>query len=110
MNNIKLSLFHFRAISLDASNPVFYCNRAAAQSRLGDYQKAVDDSKMSLRYDPNYSKAFGRLGLAYSKLNKHEEALDAYKNALRIEPDNVDYQNNMSVTQQRLDRNIDSLQ
>lgn len=64
---------------------------------------------MSLRYDPNYSKAFGRLGLAYSKLNKHEEALDAYKNALRIEPDNVDYQNNMSVTQQRLDRNIHSL-
>lgn len=83
---------------------MFYCNRAAAYSRLGVYDKAVEDSKTSIRYDPNYSKAYGRLGLAYSKMNKHQEALDAYRNALRIEPDNVDYQNNMSVTQQRLER------
>lgn len=92
-----------RAISLDATNPVFYCNRAAAYSRLGDYQRAADDCRMSLRYDPNYSKAYGRLGLAYSKMNKHEQALEAYQSALRIEPDNQDYKNNMSVTQQRLE-------
>uniref|UniRef100_A0A023EQZ7 Putative small glutamine-rich tetratricopeptide repeat tpr-containing protein n=1 Tax=Aedes albopictus TaxID=7160 RepID=A0A023EQZ7_AEDAL len=92
-----------KAINLDATNPVFYCNRAAAYSRLGDYQSAADDCRMSLRYDPNYSKAYGRLGLAYSKMNKHELALDAYQNALRIEPDNQDYKNNMSVTQQRLE-------
>lgn len=92
-----------RAISLDATNPVFYCNRAAAYSRLGDYQRASDDCRMSLRYDPNYSKAYGRLGLAYSKMSKHEQALEAYQNALRIEPDNQDYKNNMSVTQQRLE-------
>ncbi|XP_062535977.1 small glutamine-rich tetratricopeptide repeat-containing protein beta [Armigeres subalbatus] len=92
-----------KAISLDATNPVFYCNRAAAYSRLGNYQAASDDCRMSLRYDPNYSKAYGRLGLAYSKMNKHEQALNAYQNALRIEPENQDYKNNMSVTQQRLD-------
>lgn len=91
-----------KSISLDATNPVFYCNRAAAYSRLGDYQRAADDCRMSLRYDPNYSKAYGRLGLAYSKVNNHEQALEAYQNALRIEPDNQDYKNNMSVTQQRL--------
>lgn len=51
-----------KAISIDATNPVFYCNRAAAYSRLGDYQKAADDCKMALRYDSNYSKAYGRLG------------------------------------------------
>lgn len=51
-----------RALSIDATNPVFYCNRAAAYSRLGDYQKAADDCKMALRYDSNYSKAYGRLG------------------------------------------------
>lgn len=51
-----------RAISIDATNPVFYCNRAAAYSRLGDYQRAADDCKMALRYDSNYSKAYGRLG------------------------------------------------
>lgn len=51
-----------RAISIDATNPVFYCNRAAAFSRLGEYQKAADDCRMALRYDPTYSKAYGRLG------------------------------------------------
>jgi small glutamine-rich tetratricopeptide repeat-containing protein alpha len=97
-----------RAISMDATNPVFYCNRAAAYSRMGNYQLAVDDCKMALKYDPNYGKAFGRLGLAYSKMNKHAEAIEAYKHALRIEPDNVDYKNNMEVTQQRLEEQSSS--
>lgn len=90
------------AIALDATNPVFYCNRAAALSRLSDYQAAADDCRMSLRYDPNYSKAYGRLGIAYSKLERHDLARDAYATAIRLDPDNADYQNNMAVTQQRL--------
>lgn len=44
-----------------------------------------------------------RLGIAYSKLNKHQLALDAYQKAIALDPDNVDYQNNMSVTKQRLE-------
>lgn len=109
---------------MDATNPVFYCNRAAAYSRIGEYQKAVDDCNQAIRYDSNYGKgryylgyeldryellikksflAYGRLGLAYSKMNRHQEAIDAYKNAIRIEPDNQDYKNNMEVTQQRLE-------
>lgn len=92
-----------RAIALDASNPIYYCNRAAAYSRTGDYQKAIDDCNQAIRYDSSYGKAYGRLGLAYSKMNRHQEAIDAYKNALRIEPDNQDYKNNMEVTQQRLE-------
>lgn len=92
---------------MDATNPVFYCNRAAAFSRLGDYQRAADDCKMSLRYDPTYSKAYGRLGIAYSKLNKHQLALEAYQKAISLDPENVDYQNNMSVTKQRLEGSFD---
>lgn len=91
-----------RAISIDATNPVFYCNRAAAYSRLGDFQKSAEDCKMALRYDSNYSKAYGRLGMAYAKMNKNLEAEEAYKNALRLDPDNADYQNNLNVTQQRI--------
>lgn len=40
--------------------------------------------------------------MAYAKMNNHREAEDAYKNALRLDPDNADYQNNLSVTQQRI--------
>lgn len=93
----------FRAISLDATNPVFYCNRAATLSRLGDFQRAADDCKLSLRYDPKYSKAFGRLGIAYSKLNKLDLAVDAYQKALELEPNNQDYLNNLNVAKQHLE-------
>lgn len=54
-----------RAISLDASNPIYYCNRAAAYSRLGDYQKAIDDCNQALRYDPNYGKGTKTIQLLY---------------------------------------------
>jgi small glutamine-rich tetratricopeptide repeat-containing protein alpha len=94
--------YYNRAINMDATNPVFYCNRAAAYSKIGELLKAIDDCKMSLRYDSNYSKAYGRLGLAYSKLNRHQEAIDAYLKAIAIEPDNIDYKNNLAVTQERL--------
>lgn len=92
-----------KAINLDATNPVFYCNRAAAYSRLGDYVRAADDCRMALRHDPNYSKAWGRLGLAYSKMNEHKQAVTAYQNAIRLEPENQDYKNNLGVSQQFLE-------
>lgn len=40
--------------------------------------------------------------MAYAKMNKNKEAEEAYKNALRLDPENADYQNNLSVTQQRI--------
>lgn len=90
-----------QAITKDATNPVFYCNRAAAYSKMGEYLKAIEDCKMSLRYDPKYSKAYARIGLAYSKLGRHVDAQTAYRSALLIEPDNEDYQNNLAVTELR---------
>lgn len=40
--------------------------------------------------------------MAYAKMNQHKDAEDAYKNALRLDPENADYQNNLSVTQLRM--------
>lgn len=37
--------------------------RAAAQSKLGEHSKAVDDCKKAVAIDPNYGKAYGRMGL-----------------------------------------------
>jgi small glutamine-rich tetratricopeptide repeat-containing protein alpha len=50
------------AISLDSTNAVYYSNRAAAHSSLGDHQKAVDDAEKAIETDPNFVKAFSRLG------------------------------------------------
>lgn len=86
-----------RAITFDPKNPIFYCNRAAAYIRLGDNERAITDCKSALVYNPNYSKAYGRLGIAYSNLGKYNEAQQAYARAIELEPENQDYRNNLEV-------------
>lgn len=49
-----------QAINIDPRNPIFYCNRAAAWTRQGDYDKSISDANLSLRYNPRYSKAYVR--------------------------------------------------
>lgn len=50
------------AISLDGTNAVYYSNRAAAYSSLGEHDKAIEDSEKALEIDPKFVKAFSRLG------------------------------------------------
>ena len=50
------------AIALDAKNPVYFSNRAAAYSSVGDHQKAVDDAESALAVDGSFVKAVSPLG------------------------------------------------
>jgi len=90
------------AIDLDSSNQVFYCNRAAAHSKLEQHYAAVEDCQRALDMDPKYGKAYGRMGLAYSSIHKHKEAVDCFKKAMEIEPDNESYQNNLKMAEEKL--------
>ncbi|XP_015435379.1 PREDICTED: small glutamine-rich tetratricopeptide repeat-containing protein alpha-like [Dufourea novaeangliae] len=91
-----------KAIQLDGRNAVYYCNRAAAYSKIGSYQQAIKDCHTALSIDPSYSKAYGRLGLAYSSLKRHKEAKENYQKALEMEPDNESYKNNLQVAEEKL--------
>lgn len=92
----------FRAIQLDGHNAVYYCNRAAVQSKLGNHTLAIKDCHTALSIDPSYSKAYGRLGLAYSSLERHKEAKESYEKALAMEPDNESYRNNLQLAEEKL--------
>jgi len=89
------------AIELDSSNQVFYCNRAAAHSKLEQHYAAVEDCQRALDMDPKYGKAYGRMGLAYSSIHKHKEAIDCFKKAIEIEPENESYQSNMKLAEEK---------
>ncbi|XP_023183063.1 small glutamine-rich tetratricopeptide repeat-containing protein beta-like isoform X2 [Xiphophorus maculatus] len=52
-----------KAIDLDLRNAVYYCNRAAAHSKLGNYTEATGDCERAIGIDPTYSKAYGRMGV-----------------------------------------------
>ena len=65
-----------KAIELDGGNPVFYCNRAAAHSKMNNHHLAIEDCQRAIDMDPSYSKAYGRMGLAHRCVDQaHEDSL-----------------------------------
>ena len=96
-----------KAIELDGSNPVFYCNRAAAHSKMNNHHLAIEDCQRAIDMDPSYSKAYGRMGLAHSSLNKHKEAVDNFKKALELEPDNESYKSNLQIAEDKVSSDSD---
>ncbi|GAA6217400.1 small glutamine-rich tetratricopeptide repeat-containing protein alpha-like [Lates japonicus] len=95
--------FYSKAIALNPQNAVYYCNRAAAYSKLGNYAGAVQDCEQAISIDPNYSKAYGRMGLALASLNKHTEAASYYKKALELDPDNDTYKTNLKIAEEKME-------
>lgn len=91
-----------KAIEHDGSNPVFYCNRAAAHSKMSAHHLAIEDCQRAVDMDPTYSKAYGRMGLANSSLEKHKEAVDNFKKALELEPDNESYKSNLQIAEDKV--------
>ncbi|XP_036377386.1 small glutamine-rich tetratricopeptide repeat-containing protein alpha [Megalops cyprinoides] len=94
--------FYSKAIEINPQNAVYYCNRAAAYSKLGNYAGAVQDCDLAIGIDPNYSKAYGRMGLALASLNKHTEAVSYYKKALDLDPENETYKSNLKIAEQKM--------
>ncbi|CAF4785765.1 unnamed protein product [Rotaria sp. Silwood1] len=90
------------AIKIDGNNAIYYCNRAAAHNKLNNNDQALSDCFRSIEIDPNYSKAYGRLGVIYLSLDKVHEALDAYKKAHALEPNNENYKQSIKICEERL--------
>lgn len=91
-----------KAIEIDASNAVYYCNRAAAYSKISDFINSIEDCKNALKIDPSYGKAWGRLGLALLSNNQFEEAYEAYNKAIQLEPTNDGYKQNLKIVEEKL--------
>ncbi|WBW73351.1 TRC complex (ER membrane insertion) TPR repeat subunit Sgt2 [Schizosaccharomyces osmophilus] len=77
-----------KAIELDPTSPVYYSNRAAAYSQLGQYESSVEDALTSLSIDPKHARAYGRLGRAKLSLGDAAAAADAYAKGLELDPSN----------------------
>lgn len=93
-----------KAIELDGKNPVFYCNRAAVYSKLGNHHQAIKDCNAALSIDSSYCKAYSRLGLAYSSLNRYKDAKECYEKALKLDPENESLKNNLLIAEENLSR------
>ncbi|PIA47387.1 hypothetical protein AQUCO_01400212v1 [Aquilegia coerulea] len=91
------------AIALCQSNAVYYCNRAAAFTQIHKYMEAITDCKKSIEIDPNYSKAYSRLGLAYYAQGNYRDAIDiGFMRALQLDPENSSVKENIRVAEQKM--------
>ena len=50
--------------------------RAAAYTQINHFEEAINDCLKSIEIDPNYSKAYSRLGFAYYAQGKYRDAID----------------------------------
>jgi len=81
--------FYTKAINLNPSNAIYYCNRAETSRKLGHFDAVVKDCKEAIGIDPLYTKAYVRLGFALVKLGRYKEAIDdAYSIAADLDPTN----------------------
>lgn len=85
---------------------MYYCNRAAAYSRLERHHEAIVDCKEAIRLDPSYGKAYGRLGIAFSNLNQFQEAKVAYTKALQLDAGNPMYEANLKLAEEKLQTGV----
>jgi small glutamine-rich tetratricopeptide repeat-containing protein alpha len=81
---------------------IFYCNRAAAYTSLENYEEALQDCKKAISFDPDYSKAYSRMGLIYSKIDLYAESENCYEKALKLEPENDSYKKNLEIVKEKL--------
>lgn len=56
-------------LKYDNSNYVLYCNRAICWSKLGLWEKSVQDCNRALNIHPNYTKALFRRATSNAKVN-----------------------------------------
>ena len=66
------------AINREPTNPTYYSNRAAAYQKLMDFQKAVEDSKLALKQDPKFTKAWMRKAGCEFFLKEYHKCMDSW--------------------------------
>ncbi|KAI4990780.1 hypothetical protein ZWY2020_039151 [Hordeum vulgare] len=101
--HLKAVELYTGAIALSRKNAIYYCNRAAAYTLLNMCNEAVEDCLKSIEIDPNYSKAYSRLGSAYFSMGNFYDALHkGYLKASELEPGNENVRLNIEVTKRKL--------
>ncbi|KAF9547196.1 Stress-induced-phosphoprotein 1, partial [Lunasporangiospora selenospora] len=72
----------------DKDLSVLHSNRSLCYLKLGKYGQALEDAKQSKRLNPDYLKAYIRLGKAYESQGKYDKAIKNFDKALSLDMNN----------------------
>ncbi|MBQ4122926.1 tetratricopeptide repeat protein [bacterium] len=67
-----------KILAVDSTNATVYYYRALSYDGLNNYQKAIEDYKLTLKYAPDMLIAYYSLAVDYDNLKKYKEAKDNY--------------------------------
>jgi len=90
------------AISLDATDHVFYSNRSAAYLSKGDAEKALEDGVKCIELNASWPKGYSRKGAALHALKRYEEAQQVYEAGLEFAPNDAGLKSAISEVQKIL--------
>eukprot|EP01089_Gocevia_fonbrunei_P006017 TRINITY_DN1653_c0_g1_i2.p1 TRINITY_DN1653_c0_g1~~TRINITY_DN1653_c0_g1_i2.p1 ORF type:complete len:546 (-),score=158.34 TRINITY_DN1653_c0_g1_i2:442-2079(-) len=78
------------AIKRNPKNHVYYSNRAACYTKLGEYRLAETDCDKSIEIDSTYVKAYSRKGTVQYLMKQYHKCLETYDKGLKLDPENVE--------------------
>ncbi|XP_054804533.1 TPR repeat-containing thioredoxin TTL1-like [Prosopis cineraria] len=83
-------------------NSVLLCNRAACLSKLGQFERALEDCTSALNLRPSYSKARLRRADCNTKLERWEASVQDYEILLRETPEDEEVRKALMEVQKQL--------
>ncbi|XP_065846914.1 TPR repeat-containing thioredoxin TTL1-like [Euphorbia lathyris] len=83
---VEACVAYSEGLEHDPYNSILLCNRAACRSKLGQFEKAVEDCTIALRLQPNYSKARLRRAHCNAKMERWENSIEDYEMLIRESP------------------------
>ncbi|KAL8249243.1 hypothetical protein R6Q59_006111 [Mikania micrantha] len=89
-------------LKYNLSNSVLYCNRAVCWSKLGLWEKSVEDCNLALNIHPTYIKALMRRAVSNAKLERWGEAVKDYEMLCKELPGDNEVAESLSRAQEAL--------
>lgn len=96
-------VYYTRAIGHTPEDEKLYSNRSACYGKLKKFEKALTDAKKCSSLDPNWPKAYFRLGQGLRGLQRFEEAIVAFQDGRFRDPTNPDWAKEIEKTEEERD-------
>jgi len=101
--NYEVAIQRFtEAIELTPENHILYSNRAACYLKIGDWEKALEDSTRCIELKEDFAKGHYRRGLSLLELGGIEEALISLKEAFDLEPEDPEILEKLNFVKNKL--------
>ncbi|KAL0489934.1 rpap3 [Acrasis kona] len=93
------------SVKYDDKSSISLCNLSAALFNNEEYAKAAYAAKCSINIDPDYAKAYYRLGCCYNKLGLYQEAEKELETALKLDPKMTTAKKTLDEVRKTLNKN-----